>query len=301
MDMSRVFSVFSRRVEAKALPPKPLTETFHNRVLMALQDSLGDGDRAHRFWAEVHKKLQYLHGKPRLSPGNAPTPFADALPFLLTCSDSNFLDFIEYALESYWNLDSAPNVVRVFNEFLRVDDLPYAVTDYVWTETVETNMHGGKHTVSNLTAHPQVIVRGSQITHALAIEPALTLLKHPDFVAANAEFLDGLSDYRKGDYGDCLTKCGSAFESVLKVICARNKWRYDEKDTADKLLDTVFKHKGTLEPFLNQPLMIVATLRNRLSKSHGGGTAPKKVPPNRAEYTINATAAAILLVVSECT
>ena len=76
---------------------------------------------------------------------------------------------------------------------------------------------------------------------------------------------------------------------------------HDQKDTADVLLKTVLSHKATLETFLKEPLIIVATLRNRLSKSHGAGTAPKKVPPNRAEYAINATAAAILLLVSECT
>ncbi len=299
MDMTRVFGVFSRRTEAKALPPKPLTAEFRHRVLMALRDSLGDGDRLYGFWAEVHTKLQYLHGKPRLSSGNA-APFPDSLSFLLSCSDTDFLSFIEYALESHWQLDSAEKVLAHFNQFLLVDDLPYAITDYIWTEIIETNMHGGKQKVRRLTAHPQVIVRGSQVTHALAIEPALTLLKRPEFVAANAEFLDGLSDYRKGDYGDCLTKCGSAFESVLKIICHRNNWPYDPKDTADPLLKTVFAHKATLEPFLKEPLMIVATLRNRLSKSHGAGTTPKKVPPNRAEYAINATAAAILLLVSEC-
>ncbi len=300
MDMTRVFGVFSRRTEAKALPPKPLTDAFRNRVLMALRDSLGESQRLDSFWPEIHKKLQYLHGTPQLSPGNPRTPMMDSIGFLLACDDSSFLDFIEYALESYWHLDFPGKVVDDLNQFLLVDDLPYAITGYVWTDTIETNRHGGKQKVSNLTAHPQVIVRGSQVTHALAIEPALTLLKRPEFVAANTEFLDGLSDYRKGDYGDCLTKCGSAFESVLKVICHRNSWPYDPKDTADPLLKTVFAHKPTLEPFLKEPLMIVATLRNRLSKSHGAGTTPKTVPPNRAEYTINATAAAILLLVSEC-
>src|SRR5213078_4510253 len=154
---------------------------------------------------------------------------------LLACSDGNFLDFVEYALESYWYLDSAEKVVSDFNQFLHVDDLPYAITDYVWIDTMEVMMGGTQRKGRRLTAYPQVIARGSQVTHALAIEPALTLLKHPDFVAANAEFLDGLADYRKGDHGDCLTKCGSAFESVLKVICARNGWPYDQKHAADAL------------------------------------------------------------------
>jgi hypothetical protein len=304
MDMSRVFGVFSRRAKAGSTKPAPLTAAFRTRVLMAFRDTVVPIGRAELFWFEVHGQLTYLHGKSRLSSSNAPSPMADGQGFVLECSDTDFLDFIEFGLASFQlGTDSQERLVREFNQFLLVDDLPYAVTDPVWTQRMEriSEFGGSEHLVSHLTAYPQVIVRGSQVTYALAIEPALTLLKHPDFVSANAEFLDGLTDYRKRDYGDCLTKCGSAFESVLKVICTRNTWPYDQKDTADVLLKTVFSHKATLEPFLKEPLMIVATLRNRLSKSHGAGTAPKTVRPNRAEYAINATAAAILLLVNECT
>jgi hypothetical protein len=52
---------------------------------------------------------------------------------------------------------------------------------------------------------------------------------------------------------------------------------------------------------LEQPLSIVATLRNRLSKSHGAGIQQRDIPPHIAKYAINATAAAILLLVEQCT
>ena len=300
MDMTQIFGVFSRRTKTKPKSLKPLTDEFRNRVVMALRDSLGG--RWADFWEEIHKKLAYLHGRTRLSPGSLPNPLADVLTFIMSCPDGQFFDFVELALAAH-TVGTQDDLVKVINHFLLVDDLPYSVTGYVWTEGVEVlpGMGPYKQRVNRLTAYPQVIVRGSQVTHALAIEPALTLLKHPDFVSANKEFLDGLADYRKGDYGDCLTKCGSAFESVLKVICDRNGWSYNQTDTANVLLTTVFNQKPTLEGFLKEPLMIVSTLRNRLSKSHGAGTVPKDVPANRAEYTINATAAAILLIVSECT
>ncbi len=302
MDMAKVFGVFSRRVASRTPPPKPLTNEFRNRVLIRLRDALGDSYNADLFWGEVHKKLQYLHGRPRLFQGATTTsPMMDAIAFLMDCSDGHFLDFIELALE-HWRFNSSEQVVTDFNQFLRVDDLPYAVTDYVWTETFEPvpSLGGAPRKGTRLTAYPQVIVRGSQATHALAVEPALTLLKRTEFKTANAEFLEALADYRKGDHGDCLTKCGSAFESVLKIVCDRNGWPFDQKDTASVLLSTVFSHKPSLEPFLKEPLTIVATLRNRLSTAHGAGTTPKTVSSNRAEYTINATAAAILLLVSEC-
>jgi len=299
MDMAHIFGVFSRRTKTKPKPSKSLTPEFRNRVVMALRDSLGG--RWPTFWEEIHKKLAYLHGRTRLSPGNQPDALADVLTFIMTCPDGQFFDFVELALAAA-TVGTPDDLVKVINHFLLIDDLPYSLTGYVWTEMMDffPGMGPHKQLVNRLTAYPQVIVRGSQVTHAMAIEPALTLLKHPDFVAANTEFLEALADYRKADYGDCLTKCGSAFESVLKVICARNKWPYDQKDTASTLLTTVFNQRPTLEPFLRDPLMIVATLRNRLSKAHGAGTTPKTVHPNRAEYMINATAAAILLIVSEC-
>ena len=112
------------------------------------------------------------------------------------------------------------------------------------------------------------------------------------------EYLEALEDYRKGDYGDCLTKCGSAFESIMKIICDSKKWQYKQTDTASALLSTIINKSG-LESYLEQPLIIIATLRNRLSKSHGAGVAPKEVTQNYAKYALNSTAAAIVFLVNE--
>lgn len=131
-----------------------------------------------------------------------------------------------------------------------------------------------------------------------AIQPNLQLLREPEFGAANKEFLEALEDFRKANYGDCLTKCGSAFESVLKVICTKKKWPYQPSDTASPLLKTVINNSG-LEQFFEQPLILVATIRNKLSKAHGAGLASRNVSKAKAEYAINATAAAILLLVAE--
>jgi len=186
----------------------------------------------------------------------------DAIAFLYDCDDAHFLDFLEYIFptQAYFQASRRGNLVEDVNEFLRQDDLPYAVTDFVWTEGGD-----GSYVTTTLTAYRQVICKDSELVHSSAIEPALQLLRGSDFRAANIEFLEALEDFRKADYGDCLTKCGSAFESVLKVICARKKWPYNATDTASLLLTTVIANAG-LEPFFEQPLMLVATIRNRLSK-----------------------------------
>ncbi|WP_376741120.1 DUF7014 domain-containing protein [Yersinia enterocolitica] len=93
------------------------------------------------------------------------------------------------------------------------------------------------------------------------MEPALTLLNVAKFKHANDEFLRALEDHRTGYYRDCLTKCGSAFESVMKVLCAKNSLPFKETDTASTLLRILLGNRQ-LNQFWEQPLILIATLRN---------------------------------------
>ena len=158
--------------------------------------------------------------------------------------------------------------------------------------------HDGQYQTRTLTSFPQVVKKESEVVFQSAIEPVLNLLRDSRFNTPNKEFLKALEDYRKADYGDCLIKCGSAFESVLKIICDYNNWPFQQTDTASPLLKTVISNTN-LESFFEQPLILIATLRNKLSNAHGAGTGSRNVSKGKAEYTINATASAILLVVDE--
>ncbi len=304
MDFSKVFGAFSHRNPASGSSSKPLTSQFRNRVLMLCRDTFEKTGRQVEFWVTIHGKLTYAQGRPRLTDKYTPDLMTDAVAFLTTCSDEHFLDFLEYMFETANTIlfpDAERALVRDINRFLLVDDLPYAVTDYVWHTSTVKPQYGSERTISTLTAYPQLIRRDSQVTHTYTVGPTLALLADQMFSSANKEFLEALEDYRKNDLGDCLTKCGSAFESTLKIICSRNNWPYQQSDTAGPLLRIVFDNCKKLEPYLEPPLLIVATLRNRLSKSHGSGTEPRDLTAEKAEYAINATAAAILLLVRSCT
>lgn len=244
------------------------------------------------FWDEIHTKLTYLHGKPRLSDLRTRSKSDDAMEFLYNCTDAHFLDFLEYIFvtNAYFQSSGRANLVNDINEFLKQDSLPYAVTDFVWTKGNDKG-----YETTTLTAYPQVIRKDSEALFRTAIQPTLQLLHETDFISANKEFLEALEDFRKADYGDCLIKCGSALESVLKVICTRNKWPHNATDTASSLIKTVVE-KAELESFFEQPFTLVATPRNKLSKAHGAGTSFRDVTEAKAEYAINATAAAILLL-----
>lgn len=302
-----IFKVFSRRPRPSKSGDKPLTEAFRNRVLLLCRDTFGEsstnygrGDYTQEFWLDIHKKLQYLHGRPRLSDAGVTTQVEDALLFLLHCSDDQFLDFVEFVFQvdclRKLGLDQDRLVADV-NLLFEADDLPYALTGFA-REKGRRQVLFQDREVSQVIGFPQVIRRDDRVVHAMAIAPALTLLTDASFTSADREFREALVDYRKGDYGDCLVKCGSSFESVMKILCHRKGWAYQESDTASTLLRTILA-RTDLDTFFEQPLLLIATLRNRLSKGHGAGTGERIVPRHVAGFAINATASAILLLVSE--
>ncbi|MFO0888248.1 MAG: abortive infection family protein [Isosphaeraceae bacterium] len=310
MQFRRLFDVFSRRHHEDPKPVAPLTKEFRSRLIMFSTQSFGR--RTPRsafekeFWDEIHEKLRYLVGRPLLgnqNPINMPSSYDDTVQFLMICNDIHVLDFIEYIFQTQdydrYQATIQNDLIDGINDLLLVDDLPYALTSFVWGTRKEI-FHGVEQDAEYLVSYPRVIRRDDQVTHVWSIEPALTLLREKQFTSANQEFLKALEDYRKGDYGDCLTKCGSAFESTMKLICARNQWQ-SPSDQARPLLLTILQHSSLEQNYFEQPLLNIATLRNKLSTAHGAGTQQRQPPQHVAKYAINATAAAILLLVEECT
>ena len=296
--LNDLFGVFSRRQKASpAEPRKPLTSEFRNRVMMLLRDHLSGlfGEFLH----ELHRQLGYLHGRPQLAKSNAATkPLDDVVAFLLSCPDDHFLDAIEITFKGHFQGISWPSnpLIPAINQFFVVDDLPYYLTEYTTMESLSSGRYGA--TTIEITEYPRIIRRDNQAIHHGVIEPALQLLSTKAFQHANAEYLKALEDHRKGDYADCLVKCGSAFESVMKVLCEKRSIAYKQTDTASTLLKALLA-KSQLDTFWEQPLTLIATVRNRLSSAHGAGAQAKVVPPHVATYALNATASAMLLLVGE--
>ena len=312
MKFSHIFDVFSKRnKEVKPFVPNaPLT--LRNKIILYCRDvfsnsrsNWGSGDYTGEFWSEIHQMLLYRHGKFQLSNGYPQSQAEDAINFLLNCGNEEFFDFVEYIfrVKCLFHVAIEENVlVSEINELFASENVGYELTEMVKEEVIEPvneyPFFGREQKVIKTVAYPQVIRKEDQVIHTTNIMPALTLLSDPKFKTADQEYLEALEDYRKGDYGDCLTKCGSAFESVMKIICDSKKWKYKQTDTASALLTTIISKSG-IESYFDQPLSIIATLRNRLSKSHGAGVAPKEVTQNYARYALNSTAAAIVFLVNE--
>ena len=313
----QIFNVFSRRRKLSTTPsasPLQIPKTFRNRVFLWCRDlfngsrssyggGFGPGDRLDEFWRDIHGMLQKRHGRIQLSNATrgARSAADDALTFLYDCPGEEFLDFIEYIfrVQCFSGLALPEDqLVEEINDWFRADDLPFYLTKFV-TKTHEVPapppFNGRSAYQTEILSYPQVVMKESEMMHAEVIAPALRLLRHPDFENANVEFLEALEDYRKGDFGDCLTKCGSAFESTLKIICQKKSWPYDKNDTAGTLVKNILP-RLSLDSYFEQMLLNVATIRNRLSKSHGAGPAVKAVPRHVARYAVNTAASAILLV-----
>jgi hypothetical protein len=309
-----IFDVFSKRRREAKYPPDSVPEPLRNKILFLCRDIFSNRWREHvsrsdytsQFWEEIHRSLQYLHGRPKLSPHPLPypydTPAEDAIQFLLRCEPQEFLDFVElmFRVQCLFHVIADENeLVDALNELFKSEGAPFQLTPIVKQEEDASGpppFHHGR--IIRTVAYPKVVWVEEEVTFTEAVAPILSVLADPAYRSANLEFRDALEEYRKGDYGDCLTKCGSAFESVMKVLCAKNGWPFAAQDTAAPLLRTILGNTS-LDGFFEQPLILIATLRNRLSKAHGAGTATRQVERHVAQYAITSTAAAILLLVHE--
>lgn len=313
MKFSTIFDVFSKRNNAVEPYSYRVQPTLRNKVLLLCRDtfngsrsSSSGNDYTAEFWKEIHQRLLYLHGRLRLVEDHSiQNEVEDTISYLLRCNDDEFLDFIEYIfrVKCLFNVSTEENVlVAELNELLASENSGFEITE-ILKETVVKPVNaypffGRKANVTEVVSYPKVIRKDSQVIHMNAIKPTLQLLADMKYKTANQEYMEALEDYKKRDYGDCLTKCCSAFESVMKIICHNKAWPYKPTDPASALISTIIKN-STLDSYFEQPLIIIATLRNRLSKSHGAGAYPKIVSENLALYALNSTAAAILLLVNE--
>lgn len=168
----------------------------------------------------------------------------------------------------------------------------------------ELNHRFLEHGVGYEYANGQIIKLDSTYAHAEIVKPALTLLADPAFKNAEAEFLKAHEDYRQGRYSDSLNESLKAFESVMKIICARRKWAYQQSDTAAKLIDTLMANGLVPAAMQSQFTSLAAVLktgtptaRNKNS-GHGAGVTTIQVTDYLAAYGLNTAAANIAFLVA---
>ena len=140
---------------------------------------------------------------------------------------------------------------------------------------------------------------------AEVIQPTMQLISNRIYSGANDEFVCACNHFKYGRNKECLNECLKAFESTMKCICIKRRWKYDKnKDTSSKLLEILFSHKlipdymqSQFSGFRTLLSSGVPTIRNRES-GHGQGRNIKVVDDHFASYSLNLTASNILLLVN---
>ena len=312
MKINQIFNVFSLRNKESTFQTIKLSQSFRNKILLYCSEVFQNNSgkyflKTHwpEFIQEMHTALLYRFGKLQLSTRNSNNKAEDIFQFLQECPDDQFLDFVEMIFKveciAYVSIDKNIIVDEV-NQFFISENLGYELTKFIeensMMEAQGYPFMGRPIKTIIINTYPQIILKENSVIQTNIIKPALLLLTSPIYKYANKEFLEALEDYKMGDFGDCLTKCCSSFESVLKVICEKNHWKYKQTDSASTLVNIVVT-QGGIEPFFEQLFIFIATLRNKLSKSHGAGISAKNVTKNQAQYSINITASAIVFLCNE--
>ena len=149
----------------------------------------------------------------------------------------------------------------------------------------------------------EMIQVDSKLAHSEVVVPALRLLADPKFEAAEHEFMDAFSAFRKGDYETSLTEACKSLESTIKVIGSKKGWGLNESWPLKKLMQAVFDNN--LIPTFMQTEFTglrtilesgVGTVRNKAA-GHGAGEKKREVPRHIAAFQLHQTAAAILMLV----
>lgn len=305
-----MFDVFSRRHSEAVLDEREeLSQATRTRLWLLYRDVIHGQQYAdyRRVWGQFHNSMQYLHARPVLSEAMAKTGFTepdaiilDIYAFLHECSTEEFLDFIELSFKAEQPPEDAASekkgVIDAINEILRVDNSPFHLTDFVFGEP-PGSPGGGPPLPAPIVSYPMIIKIEEDVAYSEAVVPALDALSRGRYSGADREFRKALEHYRDGEFSTSLTDCGSALESVLKVICQDKGWNCSESDALGALLDNVVPQLG-LPPAFKEKFKLLATIRNTHSSSHGGGRTPRDPDRHLVQYMITSTAATIVFLVS---
>ncbi len=168
----------------------------------------------------------------------------------------------------------------------------------------ELNLRFNEHGVGFQYENGEIIRVDSQLLHSEAVKPALVLLSGDAYAGAQEEFLSAYEHYRHGNHKEALNNALKSFESVMKSICEKRKWKHSPKDTSKTLIDICLQN-GLIPAFWQQNMSALRSLleggvptgRNKLS-GHGQGSTPVDVPNYLAAYVLHMTAATIVFLVN---
>ncbi|GKX66898.1 DUF7014 domain-containing protein [Inconstantimicrobium mannanitabidum] len=302
--IKEIFSVFSKR--NKIEKEIEINSEVRNRIFMLIIDLSNNDDNGgyyrfgstfnmEKFCVEILKVLMMRLGKFDVIHKNKGI-VNGVIEFLLSCKGEVFLDFIEDCFKTdefklVW-IEKKNEFIDNINYIFSIEDIKFELTKYkeYWIES------GNMSKLDSIT-YPQVICKENMFINAKIIEPALELLIDDVFKNVNNEFLEGLSHYKHKRYKESIVSCCCALESVMKIICLKNKWKYNDNATGLPLIKNIIEQSQTPN-WYEGIIMPTLTLRNKLGP-HGKGAAEVNVTKVQAQLQINLVASQIIFLIGE--
>ena len=275
------------------VPPDVRSRILH--CLSQLSDDIGTRFDFEQMLENVGDELLKKYGRMKRSAFNgARRSDHPVVEHFFCVKDEMALDFIEMCFLNWMNSPDQAGVDSI-NEIFQDASIGYELSKCQMVRTGKRGRFAGE--VAEYK-QPRIIRKDNQSVHEDTVKPSLDALANPIFSTANSEILAAHEKYREGKYEDCITSCGSAFESVLKTVCEQLGWGFNaDKDTCSKLVG-VCKDNGLFPPFYAPIFEAVGTIRNKLGDAHGRGPTPLySVKKEHADHMIHIVSAHILLVI----
>ena len=285
-----------------------IPEKLRTQIFWIMGDVLGKQEQYDKFsWSSgyIHHTVRksyddirdYLcreYGELRLTKGyrKHKNKMKDLVNFFLQENDvGRALDIIELSFHFVDTYTRNPSYLNKSN--------PSEVADQA---IQELNERFKEHGVGYYYTNGKIIRVDDEFIHSEVVRPALGILNRKEYAGAQEEFLQAHKHYREGRIKEALNECLKSIESVMKSICDKRGWNYDQRMGANKLIEICFDN-GIVPQFWKSHFDALRSLleggvppaRNKLS-GHGQGTAPKPVPQHIASYVLHMTAAAIVFL-----
>ena len=278
--------------QCKSIPNKLRVQIVHIIRDAVGQDKYGD-KYVPAFYKDIHSTLCREYGMLTLKNYNENDDKAVLNYFLATEDYEQAIDIIELSFDLInWYVRGSDYRNNTMNRKCEPDDA-----------IEELNTRFKEHGVGYQFESGQIIKVDSQFLHSEVVKPVLALLgSEKRFKGANEEFLKAHEHFRHGRHEECLVDALKAFESTMKVICEKQKWAYNQKDTAKKLIDICLKN-GLIPAYLQTQFSSlqnlfesgVPTIRNKLG-GHGRGKTNITVGESIASYALHLSASNIVFL-----
>ncbi len=273
------------------------TYRLRKQIIFIIRKTIGTTYLSHAYvekaYRTIHEQLCMEYGRDFLFLEQKGNFEADIFAFIEnTLNDEEILDVVQLFFSYMINVIKVRKSYKDSSVSMTPDEAVYEL-NYRFKEN-----GFGYQFIDNY-----IIRMDSTYIYEEIVVPTIQLLHNMEFSGAEDEYLSAHDHYRNGRNKECLNECLKTLESVLKTICRKNDWIYNEKDTVRRLLQICFE-KNLVPEFIKKQFSLlpdliesgVPIIRNRLS-GHGQGVVPKDVDDEMARYALNLTGTNVVFLV----